>query len=162
MPIVHNPAGEYAKELRKWEQHHTQFAITEDGESKPGRPYAYRPYPKMLYRAQVHRNGQALVEAPQVSPFGWRDAAEHAQAELAATAFTEGCRMTVGSEDEHRRARDNGWRDSPSEALAFHEGLQRDIANAAAEANHAAQRMTPTAQAERKKRESATDKHVPE
>ena len=36
---------EYAKEMRKWEAHHSRFGA-------PGRPYVYREYPKMLHRCE--------------------------------------------------------------------------------------------------------------
>jgi hypothetical protein len=163
MGIVHNPATELAKELRKWEQHHTQYAVTEDGTSAPGNPYTYRAYPKMLYKAQVWGDsGKALVSAPALPAYGWRDQNELSQAELKARAFTTSCRFTVQSEDEHTRARDNGWRDSPQEALEFYDSLQKQIADAAAEANFAASRMSEKAQRDRKGREDATHRHVPE
>ncbi len=36
---------EYAKEMRKWEAHHTRFG-------PPGRPYVFQEFPKRMYKAE--------------------------------------------------------------------------------------------------------------
>lgn len=45
-------ASEYAKEMRKWEAHHTKYG-------PPGRPYVYRDFPKMLYKCE-HVAGEGI------------------------------------------------------------------------------------------------------
>ena len=44
MGVVFTQESNYAKEMRRWEAHHTQFGA-------PGRPYVFHEFPKMLYRA---------------------------------------------------------------------------------------------------------------
>jgi len=144
MPIVHNPSSALAQELRKWEQHPTALAIDEAGEMRPGNPYAYRPYPKMLYRAQKRDNGQVQVIDPTDE------------------AFSKSCQVIVHDEADHRRKRDQGWHDSIAEALAAYEAMERDIARAAAEANFAVQRMSERARAEHQQATDATADHVPD
>lgn len=45
-------ASEYAKEMRKWEAHHTKYGPR-------GRPYVFREYPKLLYKCE-HVAGQGI------------------------------------------------------------------------------------------------------
>lgn len=167
MPIIRTGHGEYERELARFEQlPHDVIAVDrETGDRlKPGNPYTYRPFPKMLYKALPSplSNGKALCMEPMPSPFAYTDDKLYQRAILAAETFNKSCTFIVRSDDEYRTAKNNGWRESPADALAHHEGLQKDIANAAAEANFAAARMTSKAQSERKQRESATDKHVPD
>jgi hypothetical protein len=122
-----SPESELGIELAKW-----------------NKPYVYKEFPRMVYKAYARDNGKVLCGDP------------------ADEGFTRACQRTVQSEDELRQARTQGWAVSPEDALEQYEAGQRTIAEAAAEANHAAQRMTPKAQDERKKRDAATDKHVPE
>ena len=154
--IVINPASALGKELAKWEQYPTAYA------RRPGNPYQYRPYPKMVYRAVQKPNGKVVcMEGPP--PMHWfKDATEYQQAVLQADALEKQCFTTVHDEGEWLKAKGQGWCESPQAAIDQFEREQQVIANAAAEANHAAQRMSPKAQAERKRREDATHEHVPE
>jgi hypothetical protein len=160
MPVVISPASELGKELRKWEQHHTRYAIDEEGSSVPGNPYAYRHYPMMLYKARKLPNGQTkcLVPPPQAYEFEKMD--QYERAVLFAESFNASCQLTVKSETDHAKALNEGWRASPSEALAHADGLEQDIARAAAEAAHSAQRMSAKAQAEFEAAGAETHKHV--
>jgi hypothetical protein len=132
--MIISPESELGIELSKWEV-----------------PYRFQRYPAMLYKAFPRENGKVMCGDPGV-----------AVGDAVAEAFTRRCQLTVGNESEQARAIADGWRKSPDDALAYYEGLQRDIATAAAEANFHATSMTPKAQAERSAREKATHKQIPE
>lgn len=55
MPVVHTPESEYAKEMKRWEAHHTQYGA-------PGRPYAYQAYPTRMYKATRQPDGSRTFE----------------------------------------------------------------------------------------------------
>ena len=48
---------EYAKEMRKWEATHTRFG-------PPGRPYTFKEFPKLMYKAEWV-SGQGIQEVDQ-------------------------------------------------------------------------------------------------
>lgn len=56
MAVVHTPESEYAKEMRKWEAHHTQFG-------PPGKPYVYQEFPTRMYKATRQPSGDRTFEA---------------------------------------------------------------------------------------------------
>ena len=58
-----NPDGQEAAELRK----HEQFPTYYTGAEGPGNPYRYRPFPKMLYRAELTESGKVACGAEQPS-----------------------------------------------------------------------------------------------
>jgi hypothetical protein len=160
MPVMISPASELGKELRKHEQHHTRFSLDEEGSSVPGNPYVYREYPRMLYKARVHANGQTkcMVAEPPAYEFDKMDQWERAV--LYAATFNASCQRTVNNDQELDRALSDGWRKSIPEALQYAEGLAQDIARAAAEAAHSVQRMSAKAQAEFETAGAETHKHV--
>jgi hypothetical protein len=157
--IVISPSSELGRELRKWEQHHTIYSIDENGESRPGNSYVFRPYPRMLYKA-FERNGQMKCLDSLPEPTILWTAEQYNQACLLTETFNAKCTRTVGSEDEQHKAEAEGWRLTPQDALAYAESLQQDIAQAAAEAAYSAQRMSDAAQAELKQAEAETHRHV--
>lgn len=53
MGVALGPDTNYAKEMRRWEAYHSPFG-------EPGRPYQFREFPKMLYRAE-HVSGQGAT-----------------------------------------------------------------------------------------------------
>jgi hypothetical protein len=149
MGMVISPESELGKEIAKWEK-----------------PYVYAPFPKMLYKAQPSplSNGKVMIFEQALPrwryPAGVEGDNHFAAAELAAHSFNSSNQLVVRSEAEYARATSDGWCDGPMEALEFHEGLQRDISTAAAEAAYSAKGMTSKAQAERKTLDASTDKHV--
>ena len=158
MGVVISPDSELAKELQRWEMFPRHSV---NGEVIPaGRPYVFRPYPRMLYKAIQARSGKYGCMAAPVTPFGWRDQQEYERAVAEADAFTKACQRIVTSEAEQRTAALEGWRESATEAMAFQEGLERDISTAAAEAAHRAQGMTDKAQREFNAAGDATEYHV--
>lgn len=159
MPVVHNPESGYSKELLRWNLRRDQYLELPDGSpdySKPGyRPVGHEQFPLMLYKAVKNQNGKLVCMESLPSPYGFADAAQYDRACLAAEHFTKQCQKIVRSESEERDAKRQGWKDTPDEALAHAEGLEVDIANAAAEAQYAAQRMSTKARAELEAAEAA-------
>jgi len=156
--IVINPHSALGKELRKWEQHHSE--LTPRG-TQPGNPYVYRAFPKMLYRAQVYgRTGQpsCLVAAPDPYMFDRNDIYEREV--LAVETFNKSCQRIVHDESEERIAKGQGWAEGPTEALQVFERQQQDIGRAAAEAAFHAKRMSEQAQREFKSAGEETHEHV--
>lgn len=154
-----SPHSELGKELRKWEQHHTPYAIDENGDMKPGNVYRFQPFPAMLYRASVV-NGKGVVTLDPPNPLLFERADAYQRAEILVDTQNKANQRIVHSDDERRRAMNEGWRESPQEALALHEEREIAIANAAAEAAFHAQRMTEQAKAEFAHAGGQTDKHV--
>jgi hypothetical protein len=152
--IVINPASELGKELRKWEQHPGPYG------RNPGNPYVFRPYPRMLYKAQPQPNGQyaCLMAAPH--PYGYERAEQFNQAILAMESFNRSCTRIVKDEAEEAVAIGQGWATDPAKAIAVHEAAQQAIGNAAAEAAYQAQRMTEQARAELRAADASTSQHV--
>jgi hypothetical protein len=160
MPVVITPSSELGKELRKWEQHHTQYSLTEDGNSQPGNPYQYRPYPKMLYKAHQRPNGQPGCMLPPPYAFEFASMDQYERACLEIEAFNKTCYTVVHDESQERIARGQGWATDPKGALDLFEQAQQAIAQAAAEAAFAARRMSESAQQEFSEAEASTSEHV--
>lgn len=161
MPRVLDPASEEANELRKWEQHPTRFALTPDGEMKPGNPYVKREYPKMLYKAiKVPTTGKVvcMVQPPKIHEFPDLNSYQHHM--LIAEEINRQCTMTVANEAEERQKKNEGWRNSGQEALDHFEACEQAIGNAAAEAEFARRRMSQQANEEYQAASDATHQHV--
>lgn len=115
MPVLHPPETEYAKESIKWEAHPTQMG--------PGlRPYEYRDWPAMLFKAGRPPNGGAhIIEETRI-------AADEKDAE-----------------NWHAL----GFRATPLEAIDYLDALQRECGDLAAELNFEQKnRLSPRASAE--------------
>ena len=143
--IISNPQSPYLQEMAKWEMRPSEWTL---GGLKPGRPDVYQAYPKMLYMARQTPSGkwQTHLEAP--AQFGFHDMNEWDRACQAAAKFTESCQRTVQDESEHKRAREEGWRDHPTEAMEFRNALESAVGKAAAERNWQDRRMSEKAKAE--------------
>ena len=50
MGVVFTPESEYAKEMRKWNAHHSEYG-------PPGRPFVQAEYPWRLYKATRQKDG---------------------------------------------------------------------------------------------------------
>ncbi len=157
MPIIIPHDSEWGKELAKWEQHRTKYV---GDEQQPGNPYTFRPYPMALYRAAKTPNGKVVCMQADPDPVQYPDdkALERAQREVA--AFNQRCFMKVGNDEEERRAKNDGWRNTPAEALAQFEAREQEIARASAEALHAAQGMSGKAKDELAAAGEETHEHV--
>jgi hypothetical protein len=101
MAVVHSPDSEFAKEMRKWEAHHTQYG-------PPGRPYTYQPYPTRMYKAVRADDGSRTFEA-----FTAND--EHEQRNLESRGFVVGGQQAAldalsAAELEHSKlAAERNW-----------------------------------------------------
>lgn len=160
MAILINPESESAKELARWEQHQSQYTI---GGLKPGNPYVYREFPKMMYLArQIPGNGKWATSQEAPAFFGFRDQNEWDRACQQAMQFTTSCQRTVNDDRERERARNEGWRDTPQEAVEFREALDKAIGDAAAERNYRDKSMSEKALAESAAAEAEHFGHLPE
>ena len=157
--VVINPHSPMGKELRKWEQHvGTQF--TPFG-TTPGNPYVFRPYPKMLYKAQKQTHtGKVFCMMPPPDITEFDNTALYERACLQVDSFNKRCYIIVHDDEGERRATNDGWRETPSAAMEMHEALEQAISTAAAEANFAVQHMSQRAKDELKVAGDSTHQHV--
>lgn len=153
MPIVWNDESEYAKELKKWNTPKRHGGFGPDG---------YERYPQMLYKAFRDENGQTKCMEPPPQAYEFLTMPEFMRAEARAMAFTNKCQITVKSDAEYDRARAEGWRDTPGDAIAYFEAQQREIADAAAEEQFRVRKMSEKSQAEFADANAATADHVVE
>jgi len=140
--VVIIPGSNYAKEMAKFEQFPSKYS------ENPGNPYVYRPFPKMVYKAELYQGMIRCMAA--VSPNEYVDVNQQMRAEEAARQFTEKCQRTVKDDRELQVAMEMGYRETPTEAVAWLEAKQRSIADAAAERNYADRNMSEKAKVEAK------------
>ena len=141
MAMVISPESELGKEMAKW-----------------NKPYVYRPFPKMLYRAQRRPDGIVSVGESDDMLFSRGTVARPGAAE----AFNNSCQKTVNSEDELRRELERGWRETPGEAMAFFESREKGVSTAAAHRAYEDRNMSDKAKAEASEADAATMEHVAE
>ena len=99
---------------------------------KWNRPYVYQEYPRVLYKVRLV-NGQPVADVT----------------------------ITVNSDAElDRREREGFVKGNPDTALAAYEAQQQAIAEAAAQAQHQANRLSATARAEYDAVDEASDEHL--
>lgn len=110
--IVIVPGSNYANEVAKFEQFHSQYTAG----TQPGRPYTYRPFPKMVYRAERY-NGAPACMAAAPDPLAFRDPREFDRAEAMAAKFNENCQRIVKDDREYQKAMEEGYRESLAEAI---------------------------------------------
>jgi len=146
------------KEEAKWEQ----FERDVPRGLKPGNPYTHRPYPWMLYKAAQMPNGKWAIAMERPLFFGFRDANEWQRACEMADKFTFDCQRTVQTAEEHARAREEGWRDTPGEAMEFRAALDKAIGDGAAVRNYEDRNMSEKAKAERDAAEAEHFGHLGE
>lgn len=139
--IVVVPGSNYANEMQRFEQFPSRYG------SSPGNPYTYRPYPKMLYKADLWQ-GKPLCLAAAPDPNTFPNPNDFNRVEELARRFNEKCQRTVGDERELQKALEMGYRESPEEAVEWLQARMRSEANAAAERNYADRNMSDAAKAE--------------
>ncbi len=135
------PGSNYCKEMQKFEQFPSKFGPT------PGNPYVYRPFPKMVYRAEVWQGKPVCMAAPP-EPMTFPNPQDFHRSEEAANRFTERCQLIVKDESEYQAAMENGYRESPEEAVEYLQGRMRKQADGAAERNYEDRNMSERAKAE--------------
>lgn len=125
--------SEEGKELARWDRPKSQGGM---------RPDSFEAFPKMLYRAQ-ERAGRATLGDPSDE------------------ASMRACQRVVRDEYELRAAKNDGWRETPAEALEYHEYLKKGIADEAARRHFRDSKMSEAAQAEAAEADASTAEHLP-
>lgn len=128
----------FAKEMRKWDLPKSQGGYNTDGGEE---------YPKMLYKAaKVNGKNVCFMVEPLPDQFAtddqWRRASERI------IRHNRECTHTVKDSAEEESARRGGWRGSQAEAIAFLDGLDDDVAKAAAHRNYEDRNMSEAAKRE--------------
>lgn len=134
---------ELGKELKRWE-----------------RPADYRPenhpYPKMLYKAYKGTDGVIRCMDTEPVSFRFADMGVYQREIDRIKNFNESCQKVVQSQDEHKAAHANGWRETAKEAEAAQMAWEHDMQTAAAERAYQDRNMSEKAQAEIAAAEVAT------
>ncbi len=150
-----------ARELAKFEQFPSDITVLAG--KPPGNPWKFRPYPRMLYRAQRHPiNGKWALFMDMPKRYDYPTENQWEMASEQARQFAAGCQRTVESEREHKAAREEGWRDSAKEALESKEQERIAAGDEAAARNFRDKGMSEKALAEVAEAEAAHFGHLPE
>jgi hypothetical protein len=168
--MIITPDSQWGRELAKWNTPRNQVvrmsddSVARDIHGEPIRgmnAVGYEPYPKMLYQAHPSPiTGQPSVGDMPPDPLFVTDERQYAQQCLALESFNRRCQKEVGSEEEQRIAVGQGWCVSQQQALDQYDVAQQALARAAAEAAHAAQRLSARARQEFDTASDATAAHV--
>jgi len=151
------PGSRAAREYAKFEQFHSRFTTG----AAPGNEYRFREYPLMLYKASKWRGVVACIAT--VGPEEeYRDPRERERQEEAAIRFTAANQTIVKNDAEKARAFEQGFRDTPDDAVAF--VLRRDdaIAKETAHRKYDDRNMSDAAKAEIRAVEAEVEDNVPE
>jgi hypothetical protein len=141
--IVIVPGSAYANEMAKFEGRETKWTIG----TVPGNPYTYKPFPKMVYRAERWNGAPACMAAPP-DMIEFKDPREFDRFEQLAQRFNERCQLIVNDEREFQKAMEAGYRESPGEAVAFLISRDQKISQAEAHRNYEDRNMSDAAKAE--------------
>lgn len=163
-----NPLGMSQGELEeraKWEMFPS--VITSAAGKQPGRPYAYRQYPRMLYRAQRVTPGLAgagKIAVALVPPrnVGFQAEKDWDLACQAVEGFNGSCRKVVEDDSEFSRAMEDGWRPSAQDALDHAEAREREVSNVTHLRQAGDRTMSEKAQSEAATYEADNFGHQPE
>lgn len=141
----------HSKEMAKWDL----------PRSNPNHPLGRLDntmFPMMLYRAQhnpVTKRQECMIKEDEVS-------LDQTRVILSAEQFNSSCQLVVNDERELERARSDGWRKSPKEAMERWDNIQHEIAVAAAERNYTDRNISDAAKAEVAAVEQKSVKHIAE
>ncbi len=150
------PGSNYAREMMKYEQFPSAYG------PNPGNPYTYRPYPKMVYKAE-HYKGKVCCMAAPPDPHDFADPREYERADEGARRFTEKCQKIVGNEVERSQAFEQGYREHPDDAVAYLLGRDKSKSTAAAHRAYEDRGMSEPAKREIAAAQDAADgQHVAE
>jgi hypothetical protein len=158
--LVLTPGSKEVREYARFEQFPSKYTVG----TQPGNPWVYRPFPKMVYRAERYPGSGKLccmAAPPDPSEFDDPKKAEHAQ--VMAQRFTDKCQLIVRDEVEYSRAMESGYRDSAAEAVAHAEARENRIATATAERLYEDRNMSERARREAEEVVAASGgQHEPE
>lgn len=162
MPVVISPDSKYGKELWRWD--HRVDEIHPDTSEHGMRPSSFQAFPQMVYKAHKRPNGKVMCLEGQPQTYGWPGGRDgelaYERACLEVEAFNRSCVKVVQDESALRIAKGQGWAETPQAAVELFEREEQAIGQAAAEAAHAAQRMSGKAQRELDAASAATHAHV--
>ena len=151
------PGSNYQREMAK----HEQFGDSKWAFGRPGNPYTYRPFPKMLFRAERYNGKIACMAAPP-DPYEFPNDREYRRADAQAEAFTKRCQREVKDEVEMQKAMESGWREDPAEAVKALEARERFQSEAAAHLNYEDRNLSEPAKREAAAVRAEADEHVAE
>lgn len=126
---------ELGKELLKWER-------------KPDYRPENNPYPRMLYKAYKGSDGVIRCMDSEPTSFRFADLGVYQREIDRIKAFNESCQKTVQTQEQHKAAFADGWRDTAKEAEAAQMAWEHDMQKAAAERAYQDRNMSEKAQAE--------------
>jgi hypothetical protein len=115
--------------------------------AKFNKPYQYRPFPKMVYRAE-RRNGKIACMESTPDRYDFRDDRTYMLAEESARVFTERCQLVVNDEREYARAMESGYRESPQEAIQHCHDREDAFSKEVAHRNYDDRNLSEKAKAE--------------
>lgn len=121
---------------------------------KWNKAYSYEEYPRLLYRARKRPDGKVSVAESDDKVFGGNPGA----AEL----WTNGCHKEVKNEDEHLKAKGQGWCDDQKSALEHFEKQEQAVAEVAAQRAYEDRNLGEKAKEEAKAVDDAAFEHVAE
>lgn len=153
------PGSDDQRRMAKFEQ----FPDSKWACGNPGNPYRYRPFPKMVYRAERFPGTGALscqVAAPE--RWQYREERDFIMAEEGARRWNEKHYRIVQDEVEYAAAMEAGWRETPDGALRHAEERDKQVALQVAHRNHDDRNLSPAAQAEIRAAEDAAGEPLPE
>lgn len=160
----------YGKELARWNTPRNKYLEDSNGELLKdinGAPIKgqncieFEAYPMLLYKAQRMPNGQVSVgEVPPHPAYGQMDYQEYEQRLAFVDQFNRGCWREVKDESERRIAEGQGWCPTMKGALERYEREQQAIAEAAAQAEFYARKMSAKAQQEWRDAQDESAEHV--
>ena len=131
---------------------------------KHERPASYRPennpYPRMMYKAHRNSKGKIACFEDTPLPHAFDPAALNREYDRV-QYFDRKCQLEVKTFEDHMEAKNQGWRDHPTEAIEYAETLEKDVSRAAAERAYADSKMSEQAQAEAAEVDASTEFHVP-
>lgn len=129
--MVVTPGSAHQREMAKFEQlPHSKWAF-----GNPGNPYKFRRWPAMMYKAE-RRNGQIKCMESEPQPYEFQHERNYIQAIEGAKQFTAKCIRTVESQEQWARSMEEGYRDSPEDAIQACKERENAESTAMAHLNH--------------------------
>jgi hypothetical protein len=142
--ILVTPGSAHQVYMAKFEQlPHSKWAF-----GNPGNPYVFRRWPAMMFHAE-RRNGQIKCMDTEPQRYEFQHEANYLQAIEGARHFTAKCIRTVAGQEEWARAMNDGWRDSPDDAIKACEERENVKSTVIAHGNYEDRNMSERALAEK-------------
>lgn len=144
------PGSAHQKEMAKFEQlPHSKWAF-----GNPGNPYVFRRWPAMMYRAE-RRNGKIMCMESEPQAYEFQNPQNYIHALEGSRHFTQKCTRIVQGQEEWSRAMEEGWRDSPQDAIKACEEKENARSQVIAHTNYEDRNMSERALAEKSAAELA-------